>query len=309
MRSEEEIRTHLASGPAILDEATISLLHFHNLAPRAHRVYGESESLARGYFASVRAHALFRAEGEKLAEKFREKQIPLVAVKGHLLAERFYDHPEDRPFSDLDLVWPAHARNEGEKILAGEGYVKLGGLPKFAANEHKVEFVHRNYPLLKVECHYGLGHGPYRLVDFWDSVSAHHGIGFLAPEDEYLFLLYHGFVQHRLQKLVWLLDLAQMRRKITLNPERLEQRARAMRMGAAWEVSEYWLKRFAGLPGTLTPNARRDRYFEKICVAHFEERPLATAGLRAFFSGGWWPVLGYALRRRLARPKPSAPAP
>ena len=299
----------------------VRLAHHHLLAPRLYAQLRESNvlnqapasaaaSLSHGALEAAQSHTLHEALAPKLLTRLEALGCRPVVLKGFLLARLFYEHPEQRPFHDLDLLFRPEQREATERFFEGNGFCRSPGNFKFEANAHKTEYVYKSNPALIVECHYQLGYGKFTTDDVWDRIKAYTlktpgseaTVWHLAPEDEYLFLVFHAAIQHRFQKLGWLLDLAMMQRKSALSTAKLQAQARLSNLEPALGATHYFLKHFAQVPhlGELPPNPRLDRWFARITDGSIENSLLKKAGLRALTQGSWLSLLQYGAQRQWA---------
>lgn len=300
------------------------LAHHHGMAPRALRLLGPGgagcpdaplDSLLRGHLRAQKMHLLAESLLPPWIDELRARGMPVALLKGWGLALRFYGFPGDRDFCDFDLLFPADRREEVLRFFLGQGLVELAGTARWNANASKVELVAPRNPDVTVECHFGLGYGAYKLKGFWEGISrsrielpgrpgATWELPHLSLEDEWLYLLYHAGVQHRFQKLFWLMDLACMADRYPglLRPDgALARRAGRHGLGPALELAVDLVGRIRGGDERSAFRGRGGRVFTRIILGRYEESRLARASLRARLQGGWIPLAGYGIRRALAQ--------
>jgi hypothetical protein len=193
------------------------VLHNHNLAARAYRIHSTNSNdlknkafwgdLEKAYLTSMQSTNMFLSLANQLKSNFEKNNIEYAFIKGPVLAQRIYHHPYDRVFHDLDLFIPKASSKEVIKLLEGLGYVLQNRGGKFYANKDKLEFFFQDDPKLCVEVHFALGYEKYQVTPqiFIDKKS---GFPVIDEIHDFQFLLFHAGVQHRFQKLTWLLDLA-----------------------------------------------------------------------------------------------------
>jgi len=137
---------------------------------------------------------------------FNQTGIPVILLKGPLLAERIYGDIHLRTWRDLDLLVSSR-----DLKAAGSLLFKLG----FTANSRPDDY-HESWRrgATLVELHHNVENSlAYRIPmdGLWKRASEVHFCGHhvvqLAPLDELLFLCLHG-VRHRFERLSHVLDLA-----------------------------------------------------------------------------------------------------
>ncbi|MBI3556692.1 MAG: nucleotidyltransferase family protein [Deltaproteobacteria bacterium] len=295
-------------------DRVVWLAHHHLLAPRLYGLLkqsGEFEkvppraatSLSHGALEVAHSHVIHEALAPKLLSALEAYGLRAVVLKGFVLARRYYARPEQRPFHDLDLLFPATQRQAVESFFEGNGFRRSSGSYKFEANAHKVEFTSLANPALVVECHFQLGYGKFALAGACEravstklSTSGSEAkVWHLAAEDEYLFLVFHAAIQHRFQKLGWLLDLALIQRRKPFSVQHEN-------FGAALATTHYFLNHFAGLTGISAQprNASLDRWFSRVADGSIEKSFIRKAGLRALTQGSWTSLLRYGAQRQWA---------
>lgn len=262
------------------------LISFHGLSARLYRLLQEGHPQKNLFLPAhlyvVQRRSLYQKSFIDLKASFLKESMRPVVIKGMLLADRFYSHPEDRPFSDLDLVFPAQERKKVHEILE-KNYLKFPQ-KRFFRNEHKEDWQKKDSPDLKVELHFGLGeYGSFLTEDWQDSLV-------LSKEDEFLYLLWHGFVQHRMQKLLWFLDLFLLSQKIEFS--RIQEKAKEKKLEPALEMFLRWME-------WLQIGGEPDSYLQRVIFAK-NEQPFRAAQMRAKITGGWIPLFQYAWQRKFS---------
>lgn len=96
-----------------------------------------------------------------LAEEFRRAGIPMVVLKGPVLAQRLYGGPDRRPQHDLDVLVPRSARRRAHRVLARLGFRRR------ARDRHGADYERGD---ARVDLHHALRAAPaYRINerDVW----------------------------------------------------------------------------------------------------------------------------------------------
>ena len=181
-----------------------------------------------------------RIKNEYLLQFFKKKQflnslslcremlgqlgVPFVVLKGYPLAYRFYTHPEDRRFSDVDILLPSNSKKRVVKEFIKRGLRPLFDL-KVNENNHKQVFVTESNQYMPIELHFGWGAYPINESKTWSSLQEAEILFFdqkirlntLDFETEMDYLLYHACIQHRLSSLQWIVDFIEILNKQKLN--------------------------------------------------------------------------------------------
>jgi Uncharacterised nucleotidyltransferase len=145
---------------------------------------------------------------------FDRAGVPVIALKGPCLAERFYGDAALRTCYDLDLLVRGSDLDRTEKLLTD-----LGFAPNSRADDYHRPWSRKS---INLELHFNV-ENPHAF-DFdidaaWKRAerSQFHGapVWLLAPRDELLYLCLHG-VRHRFERICLMLDLALAFRRLQL---------------------------------------------------------------------------------------------
>lgn len=202
------------------------------------------DRLRAAWLAFQRQHLLGLEQLRGVLAAFERADVPVIPLKGPLLAERLYPDPALRPFTDLDLLIAPSDLSRALELLSTLGYRHLDeGRPlgyelAYAA---AAAFVRdgaspRELPL---DVHWKLldhrSGRRARAIEFgeiWDRAVkvvwwGQPGLT-LCPEDLVIYLALHWAVHHAFSGLVWRLDLALLLRRYggTLDWEGVAERAR-----------------------------------------------------------------------------------
>jgi hypothetical protein len=327
----QDLAPHLEI-PADIDwETTVRLAHQHCLASRLYRVLRQEglvslvppsarESLLKAFLCTEGQHLLFGRWVRSLNEAFSNEEVPFCLLKGWGLAHRYYPFPTDRYFQDIDLLFSLETRNKVTKTLESLGFEIVANHERFFANAHKLEFSLKSNPSVLVECHFGMG-PTWDFEKIWSRVkqttvsSGDQPVTFshLDSEDEYVYLAHHFAIQHRFQKLIWLLDLAQIRETVSLRARAKQSRRDCFGLRSrndftdrvpfcrAYEMMEYFLARHCEIGEPVREVPAYDKWFERIVLTSIDSSFFLKARLRALQSGGWGAVLRYGVAQKLAR--------
>jgi hypothetical protein len=177
------------------------------------------DRLRRHLAVSMARHRLLRRELGRLLQAFAREGVPVIPLKGLVLAEMLYPDPVLRPSSDLDLLVRPEAVLAVDGLLRGLGYRRL-------ADDHSWEFdvaydratFYAGADGVHVDLHWSLLSDPRYIwnetegLQVWDramkiEVASQTALG-LSAEDLLLYLAAHLAVHHGLAGLVWYWDLA-----------------------------------------------------------------------------------------------------
>ncbi len=164
------------------------------------------QRLERDLAEATARHMIMSGELGHLLKEFDRERIPVIPLKGPVLAETLYRHPALRPCSDLDLLIRRESIGRVDELLRRLGYRRL-------ADEHSFEF----------------------------DLAYDHATLYEAPSGIHvdlhclLYLAVHLAVHHSLAGLLWYYDLFLLidRSTSTLDWPALSARASGWRVRAA----------------------------------------------------------------------------
>lgn len=176
------------------------------------------ERLARALRRGMARHLFLSGELARVLESFERERIPVIPLKGLVLAENLYRHPGLRPSQDLDLLVRSEHGEAVADLLRRLGYDRVdeGPLLRFdrpydAATLYQAPsglFLDVHFTLLS-EAGYWWDDRQGQSV--WDravpiAVAGGPALG-LCPEDLLLYLAMHVAVHHCVAGLLWLYDV------------------------------------------------------------------------------------------------------
>jgi hypothetical protein len=151
--------------------------------------------------------------------------IDVMALKGLALAHRYYGDFALRPMSDMDLMVRRGDVVGAVKVLRRLGFRAANGMRSpsgfYALTSAVVAYARTGAPT--VEAHWELfGRAPYRqalpVSGAWERALSIDLLGqvvrYLHPRDELWYLCVHAAVEHRLERLIWLVDIAELVRSL-----------------------------------------------------------------------------------------------
>lgn len=165
--------------------------------------------------------ALLRAELRRVVSASAEAGIPVIVLKGPVLAQTIYPDPALRPYDDLDLTIREPDEAAFVDLLHKLGYYERPSEPEVArqagaAHVHEGAHFHRVFVQSQSGVVVELHTDPYQLglkssVDFqrWQRAMPFDGLPgalMLSPEDQLIQLSTHA-LKHGFSRLIWLKDL------------------------------------------------------------------------------------------------------
>ncbi|MFJ7681471.1 nucleotidyltransferase domain-containing protein [Peribacillus butanolivorans] len=172
-------------------------------------------------------------EMEQVSKLFNENEVPLLFLKGPVIAHDIYGDISLRTSKDLDILIPKVELAKTEKLLMSFGYEKMSAPTAF--NEWKWDNHHFSYfhpqKRIQIEIHWRLHPRPSKEPNFnelWKrkrmSMLTNYPVHFLGNDDLFSYLIAHG-ARHGWFRLRWLADIDQIVRKnINLNKNNRLQR-------------------------------------------------------------------------------------
>ncbi|MFI8493481.1 nucleotidyltransferase family protein [Peribacillus butanolivorans] len=165
-------------------------------------------------------------EMEVISKLFTECEIPLLYLKGPVIAADLYGDISLRTSRDLDILIQITDLERAEKILLNFGYERYdeeGVLNERNWRRHHLTYFHPQKRIC-LEIHWRLQSRPSKEPSFstlWErkreSKLTNFPVYFLGNEDLFLFLVSHG-ARHGWGRLRWLLDIDKiLRRTINLD--------------------------------------------------------------------------------------------
>jgi hypothetical protein len=224
--------------------------------------------LRRAYLDSVARSLLNQQEIECLLKTFSRKSIPVIVLKGGVLAQTLYANPALRPMGDVDLLIRQADIVRVKPLLLTVGY-QISPDPFCRSASFRWRFL-KGMPFRKVgedgaslelDLHWHLvffdWYGDVVKMDldgFWQRAVPVNIAGKrvlqLCPEDTILHLCAHMAINHKYQGLLRYVDLARALRVYKLNWEHVVERAIQFRI----KIATYFALRFCDeLLGTSVP--------------------------------------------------------
>jgi len=175
--------------------------------------------LSRHVAEATARYLIFRRELGRLLVSVAEDGIPLIPLKGLVLAETLYPDPVLRPSSDLDLLVRPDTVRAVDALLQGLGYRRLADAHSWSFDlTYDRATVYQGPHGVRVDLHWSLLSDPRYVwneaeeATIWEravriEVAGEEALS-LCPEDLLLYLAAHLAVHHGLSGLLWYWDLA-----------------------------------------------------------------------------------------------------
>jgi hypothetical protein len=239
-------------------------------------------------------HVLLSAELGRLLKFFEREDIPVMPLKGPVLAETLYRHPALRPYTDLDLLIPRDAVVRVDDHLHRLGYKRFVDAHSFAFDiAYDRATLYETTSGVRVDLHWGLLSDPRyswneRDADgIWERalpirVAGEEALG-LCPEDLLLYLTAHLAVHHALAGVLWFYDLYLLleRGADTLDWRAVSERASRWRVRGALYFSLHEVQNLFGARVSLELMAAVQPRGPRAAVMAFLLRSRAPAQRRA----------------------------
>jgi hypothetical protein len=179
------------------------------------------ERLSRHLADGTAGQLIFTRELSRLLGAFDRAGVPVIPLKGPVLAEMLYTHPGLRPSSDLDLLVRPETIRRVDDLLQPLGYQRT-------PDDHSWNFdvaydratLYEGPGGVRVDLHWSLVSDPRYAwneaegLTVWERtiktpLEGGQALG-LCPEDLLLYLAVHLAVHHGLAGLLWYWDLARL---------------------------------------------------------------------------------------------------
>ena len=202
-----------------------------------------------------------------LAGTLHDAGVPFIVHKGGVLAELVYERAEDRPMSDIDVIFRPHQWETVRDALRSAGYrLPEGARESFwLENYFNINAISPVPPVAHFDMHWGLTQeGRYHVEtsELFDRALPYHsrlagGQEVLRLSDEdlllslFLHLAYHYF-EARIQ---WLYDMKRVIERLPPDWDLLGRRARAWGLDTVLALNLDYLEKL--FPGVVPPEVAR----------------------------------------------------
>lgn len=177
--------------------------------------------LRSAYCATLVTNRRLEIELGKIAVAFAARGVAVLPLKGVTLAARYYQEIALRPSHDIDVLVMREQLEQCLLALRDIGYLPKEGAGKALDFDvlYYLELDYRSGDGVRVEPHLELARLPaYRAALAVEQVWAHAqaitvgGVGalYLHPWDELQYLSVHYSVPHQANRLIWLVDIAEL---------------------------------------------------------------------------------------------------
>ncbi|WP_413307768.1 nucleotidyltransferase family protein [Bacillus sp. 1P10SD] len=174
------------------------------------------DKIGSRYRSNVLQMLHLTSQMEKLAKLFAENNVPLIFLKGPVLAKELYQDISLRTCADLDALIHIQDVERIDIILQEQGFKKNDYiqtvLNDWKWRHHHVTYFHPKKNL-KFEVHWRLHPGPGiepRFKELWQRKRVCYfsksPVYYLGREDLFLFLVSHG-ARHGWSRIRWLVDI------------------------------------------------------------------------------------------------------
>jgi hypothetical protein len=229
-------RDDLADLPYRLDEAMwlhlLALAQMHGVAPLAFRHLAQADllgsipdpvagALKEAYLQTLINNRRMQTVFKEVVGALRAEGISVMPIKGLAVAHRYYGDIALRPMTDMDLLVSRQDVPRVVSVLRGLHFNATDGMGSpsgfYALTSAVVVFSRPRS--LSIEVHWELcGRHAYRpslpAAAAWDraveTTLFDQPVRSLHQRDEIWYLCVHAAIEHRLERLIWLVDIAEI---------------------------------------------------------------------------------------------------
>ncbi|MED3711643.1 nucleotidyltransferase family protein [Peribacillus frigoritolerans] len=162
-------------------------------------------------------------EMEQISKLFLENNIPILLLKGPVIAADLYGDISLRTSRDLDILIPIDNLKKADQLLLKYGFEReeeTGLMNEWKYREHHFAYFHPQKNII-LEIHWRMQRLPSkepRFKELWErkriSKLTTYPVYYLGEEDLFLYLISHG-ARHGWFRLRWLLDIDKTMRKMS----------------------------------------------------------------------------------------------
>lgn len=215
-------------------EQVLVLARQHGLAPLVFKHLAQAhvlplvpahivEALRSAYCSALVTNRRLAIELANVLVVFATRGVEALLLKGVVLAARYYHEVALRPSTDIDVLVRRDQLDQCLLALRDIGYLPKTGLGKALDFDvlYSLELSYRNESGVRVEPHLELARLPtYRAALSVDRVWARAqtidvegaSARYLHPWDELRYLSVHYSIPHQAERLIWLVDVAELLR-------------------------------------------------------------------------------------------------
>ncbi len=236
-------------------------LAYHCLIPLAHLALRDLQSAvpsllippslssecAVGFHRDLVRATIIEHHLRVLLQRFAEKGLQAMPLKGNYLGPRIYSKGEARPYRDIDLMFKAEELDEAVRVLEEEGFRPLWGAAEFIPPPHPTCYrrvLEGGSLKVDVDLHVSI-HWPKEYErrtrlnseDFWACSRVEEMWGMpvaaMSPEHLVIFICLDLAVNHRFARLLSLRDLFEVFSAVSVDLDEL------VRWCRRWEVLSF----------------------------------------------------------------------
>jgi len=269
------------------------------------------ERLQQIYFLTAAFNLLLSSEIRALVNEFDRAKIPVLWVKGAILAANLYEDLALRPAGDLDLIVRSEHVNRAEEVIKGLGYVlaspeAFGDFNKEVG--HARAYQRRDNKAFTLELHHALMSSIERVTPinetwFWDHTTqvSINGASLLTLNQEanLLYLCGHLVSHHGWEpRFIWLYDVHRLLEKYkeVFDWELLNNLVDELNWGpyVSCVLKAAWTFLHTSIPGAFLAKFGRDE--QKSPVLNWQTRLPPTRAIRTLADWRRIPSLSNRMR-------------
>lgn len=229
MKNEKQLVLSLCS-KVDWDQFLLAVKH-HRIFPQIYHAINEQRvadkmpayiftKIKKDYEQNIYRMLHLTAEMHTLYLQFQQASLPLLFLKGPILAKELYGDLSLRTCADIDLLVPIERIEQAEQLMLLQGYEKdeyiESVMDDWKWRHHHFTYFHKQHRT-KVEVHWRLHPAPStepHFTELWErrresQWSSQISFPYLGEKDLFYFLSTHG-ARHGWSRLRWLFDIHQI---------------------------------------------------------------------------------------------------
>ncbi len=126
---------------------------------RAHADHPAVRALSEELVPTTALTMMLEHRAAPIGHEIRARALSAAMVKGGVFARKLYAHPEDRPWTDIDILAAPEARDEIASVLRDLGY-RFAGAEGLRNRKREEKWGHPDAPEVLIELHGDMVHYP-----------------------------------------------------------------------------------------------------------------------------------------------------
>ena len=160
---------------------------------------------------------ILRRQCDEIIQILHNHSIPAVVLKGQNFADRLYQPPSLRCFTDVDILIPYKNLNQIDSIMEKSGYKRKNSLRKYSEGYGQIAWQPIHKIMGTVEIHWNIVNSPTVRrgvsLTYEDLQFEHTDPQILTPSAMLLVAAVHAATSHAFDRLMLLWDICQLCRE------------------------------------------------------------------------------------------------